>query len=98
MGWLDFALSVLALIPAAAGLYLAILAIVGMVSGASREPDRLPALSVAVVVPAHNESLNIRNTVASLLAVDYPADKRQLWVLAWCGGGPFSNTALCTCH
>lgn len=38
--------------------------------------------SFAVVVPAHNEELSIRRTLESLGAMEYPADRRRLLVVA----------------
>jgi cellulose synthase/poly-beta-1,6-N-acetylglucosamine synthase-like glycosyltransferase len=35
-----------------------------------------------VIVPAHNESVGIAQTVASLLAIDYPAELRRVVVIA----------------
>lgn len=37
---------------------------------------------IAVIVPAHNEETSIRRTLASLSAVDYPAELRELIVVA----------------
>ena len=37
---------------------------------------------IGVVVPAHNEAAQIAQTVQSLCAVDYPADKFAVWVVA----------------
>ena len=82
MGWFDVLLCLVALIPAAAGVYLAVLAVVALVGGPTVKPPRSAPLSFAIVVPAHNEALNIVATVQSLLAVDYPADRRRIIVLA----------------
>jgi cellulose synthase/poly-beta-1,6-N-acetylglucosamine synthase-like glycosyltransferase len=78
--FLDVALSLAALPLLAASAYLAILALV-----ARRQP---PPAAVApdcrfdIVVPAHNEESEIAQTVASLLAVDYPKDRCRVFVVA----------------
>ena len=38
--------------------------------------------SVTIVVPAYNEERAIRRTIESLLAIDYPAARRQILVLS----------------
>lgn len=82
MVWFDFVLCILALIPASAGVYVAVLSIAGIAGGPLKRPRRSSPLTIAVVVPAHNEALNIQTTVRSLLGVDYPDLSRQVWVLA----------------
>jgi 1,2-diacylglycerol 3-beta-glucosyltransferase len=82
VGWIDALLCLLALIPASAGLYVAGLALVALFAGTPRQPRRSAPLRIAVLIPAHNESLSIASTVVSLLAVDYPPDHRRLVVLA----------------
>ena len=42
----------------------------------------VPPLRFAMLVPAHNEAVGIGATVASLLAVDYPAPLRRVVVIA----------------
>jgi cellulose synthase/poly-beta-1,6-N-acetylglucosamine synthase-like glycosyltransferase len=44
------------------------------------KPDRWP--QVSITVPAFNEERTIRGTIESLLALDYPVDKRQLLVVS----------------
>ncbi|HWA55709.1 MAG TPA: glycosyltransferase family 2 protein [Gemmatimonadales bacterium] len=44
------------------------------------DPPEWPEISI--VVPAYNEERNIRRTVESLLALDYPADRRQIVVIS----------------
>ena len=78
----DVLLSVLSAPPAMAGLYVAGLAAVSCLSKSTKPVPRRPPLTVAIVVPAHNEALHIASTVASLLDLDYPATGRQIWVLA----------------
>jgi cellulose synthase/poly-beta-1,6-N-acetylglucosamine synthase-like glycosyltransferase len=45
-------------------------------------PPGPPTKRFDIVVPAHNEEGQIAATVASLLATDYPADMRRVWVVA----------------
>ena len=40
------------------------------------DPEEWP--SVSITVPVYNEARQIRQTVESLLAIDYPADRRQI--------------------
>ncbi|MFN8651333.1 MAG: glycosyltransferase family 2 protein [Gemmatimonadales bacterium] len=44
------------------------------------DPPEWPEISI--VVPAYNEERNIRRTVESLLALDYPSDRRQIVVIS----------------
>jgi cellulose synthase/poly-beta-1,6-N-acetylglucosamine synthase-like glycosyltransferase len=44
------------------------------------EPDEWPLISITV--PAFNEEKTIRGTIESLLALDYPADRRQILVVS----------------
>jgi hypothetical protein len=68
----------LTVLPAA--LYLGLLAVLAR---PTRPPaDALPTVRFAVVVPAHNEQEQIAQTVASLKAMDYPADKYRVVVVA----------------
>lgn len=48
----------------------------------SAEPPEWPAISI--VVPAYNEVASIRRTLDSLLALDYPADRRQILIVSDC--------------
>ena len=67
-------------LPAAtAGGYLGLLAVFSRVPVPPLEGE---LLGIAVIVPAHNELGNIEATVRSLLATDYPADRRRVIVLA----------------
>ena len=76
---LDIAASLAGLPPAVAGGYLGVL---GLLSRVEAPPTPGRALGIAVVVPAHNELGNIEATVRSLLAVDYPVERRRIIVLA----------------
>lgn len=63
------------------GVYLIVLTLASFRRLPRNEPQgELPRF--AFVVPAHNESAGISATVESLLDVDYPADKRALYVIA----------------
>ena len=82
MQWSDAFLTITAIPPAAGGLYVAGLAAVSCLSKSTKAVPRSEPLRIAIVVPSHNEELNIATTVASLLAVDYPETHRKIWVLA----------------
>ncbi|HEX8362157.1 MAG TPA: glycosyltransferase [Longimicrobium sp.] len=43
-------------------------------------PDELPTVSICV--PAYNEEAQIRGAIESLLALDYPAEKRQIIIVS----------------
>lgn len=45
-----------------------------------RDPPEWPSISIAL--PAYNEERNIGRTLDSLLALEYPADRRQILVLS----------------
>ena len=77
----DDAVAVLGLPGAAAGVYLAGLSALSIVAE-PETPGVGEALNVTVVVPAHNEQLNIEATVTSLLDTDYPAQHRRVVVVA----------------
>lgn len=64
-------------------LYPAILRLWGSLRPA-RPPLGDPALwpRVSIVVPAYNEARAIRRTIESLLALDYPADRRQILIVS----------------
>jgi len=52
------------------------------------EPAEAPPLELAVIVPAHDEELGIGETLASLAACEYPAERRRTIVIADnCGDG-----------
>jgi glycosyltransferase involved in cell wall biosynthesis len=83
---LDLALIALALPALLAATYLAILALAAR-RGARAENAHAHAhaeelLGFDIVVPAHDEEAGIEATVASLLAVDYPAERRRVIVVA----------------
>lgn len=46
------------------------------------DPAEWPEISI--VVPAYNEETSIRRTIESLLALDYPADRRQILIVSDC--------------
>jgi cellulose synthase/poly-beta-1,6-N-acetylglucosamine synthase-like glycosyltransferase len=46
------------------------------------DPAEWPSVSIAI--PAYNEAASIGATLESLLAVDYPADRRQILVMSDC--------------
>ena len=80
MQWIDFGLALAGLPVCAAALYLAGLA---ALSRRSASPiHRAPRLRFDVVVPAHNEESEIAQTVASLLAVNYPRGLFRVFVVA----------------
>src|SRR5690606_3590188 len=45
-----------------------------------RDPDEWPTISITV--PAYNEEAQIRGTIESLLATDYPEEKRQILIVS----------------
>jgi cellulose synthase/poly-beta-1,6-N-acetylglucosamine synthase-like glycosyltransferase len=45
-----------------------------------RDPAEWPTVSISL--PAYNEELSIRDTLEALLAIDYPADRRQIVVIS----------------
>lgn len=65
---------------------LAMAAYLFMLTMAWKRPQPMPrrheARRIVVVVPAHNEELGIAATVRSLLATDYPRDRRRVVVVA----------------
>jgi 1,2-diacylglycerol 3-beta-glucosyltransferase len=76
----DVALVALSLLPLAWTGYLAVLA---LLSGSNAAPDPgEPRTRFDVIVPAHDEEQGIASTVESLLAVDYPAERRRVLVVA----------------
>jgi cellulose synthase/poly-beta-1,6-N-acetylglucosamine synthase-like glycosyltransferase len=48
--------------------------------GGPEDPGRWP--SVTIVLPAHNEERSIAATIESLLALDYPSERRQILVVS----------------
>ncbi|MGH7624270.1 MAG: glycosyltransferase [Gemmatimonadaceae bacterium] len=51
---------------------------------ADGDPAEWPCITIAV--PAYNEERRIRATIESLLAVDYPADRRQILIVSDASG------------
>lgn len=47
-----------------------------------RSPGRAGCPYLTIVVPVYNEEAQIRETLESLLALDYPADRRQILVVS----------------
>ncbi|MEO7040233.1 MAG: glycosyltransferase [Gemmatimonadaceae bacterium] len=52
-----------------------------------RSPRAVPADPatwplISITVPAYNEAARIRSTIESLLAIDYPADRRQILIVS----------------
>ncbi len=52
----------------------------GSRAGTRSDPDEWPTISITV--PAYNEEGSIRATLERLLALDYPADRRQILVIS----------------
>jgi len=48
--------------------------------GTLPDPSSWPLISITV--PAYNEAARIRSTIDSLLAIDYPADRRQIVIVS----------------
>jgi 1,2-diacylglycerol 3-beta-glucosyltransferase len=65
-----------------AGLAGAYLGVLSVLSFPPKPRSGDTSLSFAFVVPAHNEELSIAQTVHSLLAVDYPVQRRRIVVVA----------------
>lgn len=78
--WVDLALSLAALPVLAPAGYLGFLSLLSWKSPSGARSGRL--LRWAIVVPAHDEETGISDTVRSLLATDYPADLRDVVVVA----------------
>jgi GT2 family glycosyltransferase len=78
--WVDLALSLSALPVLAPAGYLGFLSLLSWKSPSRARSGRL--LRWAIVVPAHDEETGISDTVRSLLATDYPADLRDVVVVA----------------
>ncbi|MDZ7630063.1 MAG: glycosyltransferase family 2 protein [Gemmatimonadaceae bacterium] len=77
--WLDLTLLVLALPALAASGYLAFLTVLSKQRPA---PTGAARTRFDIVVPAHNEANGIAATVASLSALEYPAERRRILVVA----------------
>ena len=44
------------------------------------DPEQWPSISISV--PAYNEEASIRGTIESLLALDYPRERRQIVIIS----------------
>jgi cellulose synthase/poly-beta-1,6-N-acetylglucosamine synthase-like glycosyltransferase len=58
-----------------------------MIAARLRPPREAPALpdalpSISITIPVFNEAAQIRDTLDSVLAIDYPADRRQILVVS----------------
>lgn len=71
----------LVLVAALPGLYLGLLAVVGLLPRRS-PPESCLKRKIAVLVPAHNEASGIAGTVRSILRADYPIDRFRIVVIA----------------
>jgi cellulose synthase/poly-beta-1,6-N-acetylglucosamine synthase-like glycosyltransferase len=80
MSWIDVMLTAAGLPALAASSYLAALAVLARRQGLPRATA--PRLKFDVVVPAHNEEIEIGATVASLLALGYPRTHFRVLVIA----------------
>src|SRR5262245_24127437 len=78
--WLDLALSLTALPPAAAAAYLLVLTLLSRRGAAP--PGAPRPLRIEVLVPAHDEESGVADTVRSLLDVDYPRPSFRVIVVA----------------
>ncbi len=82
LGWILIALPV-ALFVYAYAVYPALLWLVGLARRApasAPEPDSWPFISLSL--PAYNEEASIGRAIDSLLALDYPADRREVVVIS----------------
>lgn len=79
MLWMILAIAVILVLYAYAG-YPALLALIGRRRERSPAMAELPEISIAV--PAYNEAHQMRALLDSLLAIDYPAEKRQILVVS----------------
>lgn len=61
--------------------YLAFLAAFSFARRKTALPS-VPSCRFRILIPAHDEEAGIARTVQNLLAVDYPAEQRRLWVIA----------------
>ena len=57
------------------------------IASSFREPRNAPSEPalwplISITVPAYNEAARIRSTIESLLAIDYPADRRQILIVS----------------
>jgi cellulose synthase/poly-beta-1,6-N-acetylglucosamine synthase-like glycosyltransferase len=81
-------LPILILLPLAIGVYayVAYPLLLKLLAPARRDPPSVPGNDswpfITVTVPCYNEERSIRDTIEALLAVDYPADRRQILVIS----------------
>ena len=80
MSWIDLALTISGLPTLAASCYLTALAALARRQKPAAAP--LTRLRFDVVVPAHDEEVEIGGTVASLVAIDYPRELFRVLVIA----------------
>jgi len=66
----------------AATIYLLTLALAYFLAGARSSGSAVPLNRFAILVPAHNEELLIATLCESLLKVDYPKDKYDIYIVA----------------
>lgn len=62
--------------------HLVLLSIAACLPRTARNSPPERSLKIAVIVPAHNEEQTIGETVARILACNYPAEQRSLFVIA----------------
>src|SRR5947209_8534298 len=80
VGWVFVALPILTFVYAYA-LYPTILRLLPRRFELRRQlPGELP--TVSIVVPAYNEEHQIHETLDALIALEYPADRRQILILS----------------
>jgi 1,2-diacylglycerol 3-beta-glucosyltransferase len=63
-------------------LYLCALTVLAAMARRPDVRDAITPLKFACIVPAHNEELSIGRTIRSILSVQYPADLRDVYVVA----------------
>jgi 1,2-diacylglycerol 3-beta-glucosyltransferase len=76
----DFVLTVLALPVLAASLYL--MALAALMRRSAPQTPAAAALRFDIIVPAHDEERDIRQTIESLRSIDYPGDRFRVIVVA----------------
>lgn len=79
IGWVGWGSLLLAFIGAPIWAYLFVLVVL---SWRKRPPPDAEPVPLVCIVPAHNEETGIGATVASLLAAEYPAERRRVFVIA----------------
>lgn len=82
--WLGLVLTLLPvlLLVYAYGLYPLILRAIAPAGNARKEQDPAQWPSITIAMPAYNEEKSIATTIESLLALEYPADRRQIVVMS----------------